>query len=94
MIAQIYPYGEIMLHQKRVWNGPVYSEGRNHYYYSGLTDGNYALSVWEDDDVNGATATQVPQLKTIGNQALAGPGTGVGRLHRGAGRRYAGFRQV
>jgi len=41
-IAQFYPYGEIMLHQKRVWNGPVYSEGRNHYYYSGLTDGNYA----------------------------------------------------
>ncbi|MEW6355493.1 MAG: hypothetical protein AB1696_04145 [Planctomycetota bacterium] len=42
MIAQFYPYGEIMLHQKRVWNGPVYSEGRNHYYYCGLTDGNYA----------------------------------------------------
>ena len=41
MIAQLYPYGEIMLHQKRVWNGPVYSEGRNHYYYCGLTDGNY-----------------------------------------------------
>ncbi|NOZ21771.1 MAG: hypothetical protein GXP25_11885 [Planctomycetes bacterium] len=40
-IAQFYPYGEIMLHQKRVWNGPVYSEGNNHYYYCGLTDGNY-----------------------------------------------------
>ena len=42
MISQFYPYGEIMLHQKKVWDGPVYSEGRNHYYYVGLTDGNYA----------------------------------------------------
>lgn len=36
-----YAYGEIMLHQKKVWNGPVYSEGNNHWYYCGLTDGNY-----------------------------------------------------
>lgn len=40
--ATFYAYGEIMLHQKKVWNGPVYSEGNNHYYYCGLTDGNYA----------------------------------------------------
>ncbi len=40
--ATFYSYGEIMLHQKKVWNGPVYSEGNNHYYYCGLTDGNYA----------------------------------------------------
>jgi hypothetical protein len=39
--ATFYAYGEIMLHQKKVWNGPVYSEGNNHYYYCGLTDGNY-----------------------------------------------------
>ena len=37
-----YCYGEIMLHQKATWNGPVYSEGANHWYYCGLTDGNYA----------------------------------------------------
>jgi hypothetical protein len=37
-----YAYGEILLHQKKIWNGPVYSEGNNHWYYSGLTDGNYA----------------------------------------------------
>ncbi len=37
-----YAYGEIMLHQKATWNGPVYSEGANHWYYCGLTDGNYA----------------------------------------------------
>lgn len=39
--ATFYAYGEIMLHQKQVWNGPVYSEGNNHWYYCGLTDGNY-----------------------------------------------------
>jgi hypothetical protein len=39
--ATFYAYGEIMLHQKRTWGGPVYSEGNNHWYYCGLTDGNY-----------------------------------------------------
>ena len=37
-----YAYGEIMLIQKRSWNGPVYSEGGTHWMYCGLTDGNYA----------------------------------------------------
>ena len=37
-----YAYGEIMLLQKKTWNGPVYSEGNMHWLYSGLTDGNYA----------------------------------------------------
>lgn len=37
-----YAYGEIMLLQKKFWNGPVYSEGNMHWLYSGLTDGNYA----------------------------------------------------
>ena len=40
--ATFYAYGEIMLLQKRAWNGPVYSEGGKHCYYCGLTDGNYA----------------------------------------------------
>ena len=40
--AVFYPYGEIMLLQKKNWNGPVYSEGPHHCFYSGLTDGNYA----------------------------------------------------
>lgn len=39
--ATFYAYGEVMLLQKAAWNGPVYSEGNNHWYYSGLTDGNY-----------------------------------------------------
>ena len=36
-----YAYGEIMLHQKATWDGPVYSEGNSHWTYVGLTDGNY-----------------------------------------------------
>lgn len=40
--ATFYAYGEIMLLQKQAWDGPVYSEGNHHFYYSGLTDGNYA----------------------------------------------------
>ncbi|HEY5909052.1 MAG TPA: hypothetical protein VJA21_00455, partial [Verrucomicrobiae bacterium] len=39
--AVFYSYGEIMLHQKRAWSGPVYSEGNYHCFYMGLTDGNY-----------------------------------------------------
>lgn len=39
--ATFYAYGEILLHQKATWNGPVYSEGNNHWYYCGLADGNY-----------------------------------------------------
>ena len=40
--ATFYAYGEIMLDQKKNWNGPVYSEGNSHWFYCGLTDGNYA----------------------------------------------------
>ncbi len=40
--AVFYAYGEILLHQKAAWNGPVYSEGNRHFPYCGLTDGNYA----------------------------------------------------
>lgn len=41
MAAVYYSYGEIMLLQKKAWNGPVYSEGNYHAFYCGLTDGNY-----------------------------------------------------
>ena len=41
--AQVfYAFGEIMLLQKKAWEGPVYSEGGYFCFYSGLTDGNYA----------------------------------------------------
>ena len=39
--AVFYSFGEIMLEQKKAWNGPVYSEGNYHCFYMGLTDGNY-----------------------------------------------------
>lgn len=50
--ATFYAYGEIMLSQKATWNGPVYSEGNNHWYYCGLTDGNYAQDQLARLDVN------------------------------------------
>ena len=37
-----YAWGETMLLQKKAWQGPVYSEGNHHMFFSGLTDGNYA----------------------------------------------------
>lgn len=37
-----YAYGETLLLQKQAWQGPVYSEGGHHFFYSGLSDGNYA----------------------------------------------------
>ena len=37
-----YAYGELFSIQRRVWNGPVWSEGGCHFLYAGLTDGNYA----------------------------------------------------
>lgn len=40
--AVFYSFGEIMLLQKKAWQGPVYSEGGMHFMYCGLTDGNYA----------------------------------------------------
>ncbi len=37
-----YAYGELLLLQRKAWNGPVYSEGGQHFFYAGLADGNYA----------------------------------------------------
>ena len=37
-----YAYGELLLRQKELWNGPVWSEGGMHFMYAGLADGNYA----------------------------------------------------
>ncbi len=35
-------FGRLLFNEKTAHNGPVYSEGNNHWWYSGLTDGNYA----------------------------------------------------
>ena len=40
--ATFYAYGELLLLQRRIWTGPVYSEGGCHYMYCGLDDGNFA----------------------------------------------------
>lgn len=40
--ATFYAYGETMLIQKEVFQGPVFSEGGHHFIFSGLIDGNYA----------------------------------------------------
>jgi hypothetical protein len=35
-------FGRLLYNEKLAHQGPVYSEGNNHWWYSGLTDGNYA----------------------------------------------------
>jgi len=37
-----YSWGETLLKQKKIWNGPVYSEGAHHFMWAGLADGSYA----------------------------------------------------
>lgn len=41
-------YGMLLMNERKAYNGPVYSEGGNHWWYAGLTDGNYA----NDDLIN------------------------------------------
>lgn len=50
--ATFYSYGEIMLHQKKVLDGPVYSEGNYHALYCGLADGNYGQDYEYEPSVN------------------------------------------
>ena len=38
-------FGRLLYNEKSAHKGPVYSEGNNHWWYSGLTDGNYAQSI-------------------------------------------------
>ena len=40
--ATFYSYGELLLAQRRIIGGPVYSEGGCHFMYAGLADGSYA----------------------------------------------------
>jgi hypothetical protein len=35
-------FGLLLLNEKIAYRGPVFSEGANHWWYAGLTDGNYA----------------------------------------------------
>ena len=38
-------FGRLLYNEKFAHKGPVYSEGHNHWWYAGLTDGNYAQLV-------------------------------------------------
>ena len=42
MKGVIKRYGMLLMNERNAYNGPVYSEGGNHWWYAGLTDGNYA----------------------------------------------------
>lgn len=43
-----YAYGELLLRQRELWQGPVWSEGGMHFMYAGLADGNYAQDYFYD----------------------------------------------
>ncbi len=39
-------FGRLLANEKIAHNGPVYSEGLMHFWYAGLTDGNYGQLTW------------------------------------------------
>jgi len=41
--ATFYAYGELLLNDKKVYGGPIFSEGTYQWLYAGLADGNYGL---------------------------------------------------
>lgn len=50
MMTQFYSYGQLLLEQQEIWQGPTYSECHNGYYYSGLTTGSGACDGSTFDD--------------------------------------------
>jgi len=52
----LYAYGELLRHDSRVYQGPIFSEGTYHWLYAGLADGNYAIAY------NGRPLAQEPLL--------------------------------
>jgi hypothetical protein len=47
--ATFYAYGELLLNDRKVYNGPIFSEGTYQWLYAGLTDGNYGLAYTDVD---------------------------------------------
>ena len=43
-----YIVGELLLRQRELLDGPVWSEGGIHFMFAGLADGNYASDYWYD----------------------------------------------
>ena len=50
MMTPFYSYGQLLLEQQKIWEGPTYSECHNGYYYSGLTTGSGACDGSAYDD--------------------------------------------
>lgn len=50
MLTPFYSYGQLLLEQQKIWEGPTYSECHNGYYYSGLTTGSGACDGTAYDD--------------------------------------------
>lgn len=50
MLTPFYSYGQLLLEQQKIWEGPTYSECHNGYYYSGLTTGSGACDGSAYDD--------------------------------------------
>ena len=50
MLTQFYSYGQLLLEQQKIWEGPTYGECHNGYYYSGLTTGSGACDGTAYDD--------------------------------------------
>jgi hypothetical protein len=47
--ATFYAYGELLLNDQKVYNGPIFSEGTYQWLYAGLASGNYALAYTDLD---------------------------------------------
>ena len=43
-----YAWGELLLRQRTLFGGPIWSEGGNHFMFAGLADGNYAQDYFYD----------------------------------------------
>ena len=50
MMTPFYAFGQLLLEQQKIWEGPTYSECHNGYYYSGLTTGSGACDGSSFDD--------------------------------------------
>lgn len=55
--SYFYAFGKLLLNERKVYNGPVYSEGVMHWMYAGLVDGNRA-----EISLEGKESWQVPFL--------------------------------
>ena len=82
-----YAFGELLLRQKELWNGPVWSEGGRHFMYAGIVDGNYAadwrMRLQDDPWIVDFDLRKIHPLETdVGMGALAHFSPGLTDLER------------